>query len=291
MALGPRLVPVVLLAACGRIGFQSELPPEESCDWSREFYLQSPSPLAGVSTGGNDRAPFVTADGAILYFATDEAGEGDFYSVDIERDIPLAAPERFDELSSASADTALSFATDHLEAYFASERGGSGTEIYRARRPAQPAPFLGEALVAALSSAEGSWSPHIAESDRALYFARGEAGTRDLYVAYRASIDDETFGPPARLAELSSDGDDLSPALTADGLTIVFASDREGSMNLYYATRASVDESFGEPVSLDAINSPGIDTDPFITRDGCFLYFASDRDGERLDLFVARAFR
>lgn len=291
MVLGPRLVPVILLAACGRLGFESELPPDGACEWNEAVHLQTPRPLAGVSTGGDDGSPFVTADGAILYFTSDVGGVSDFYAVDIEGEVPLGAPERFERLSSASADTALSFANDHLEVFFSSARGGSGLDIYRARRPTPQAPFVSEEIAVGVTSADDESSPHLAESDRALYFARGTAGARDLYVAYRASIDDETFGPPARLDELSSDGDDLSPALTADGLTIVFASDREGSMNLYYAIRASVDEPFGEPVSLGAINSPGIDTDPFITRDGCFLYFASDRDGERLDLFVARAFR
>lgn len=291
MGPGLRLAPAVLLAACGRIGFDSEIPPEGACDWTSEVYLQSPAPLAGASTGGDDRAPFVTADGSTLYFSTGEGGESDFYAVEIERDAALGAPEPFDDLSEESADTALSFATDGLEVFFASDRGGSGVDIHRARRPAEPAPFLDEAPLAAVSSADEAWSPHIAESDRALYFARGGTGARDLFVAHRASADEAEFSSPTSLSELSSDADELSPSLSADGRVVVFASSREGPMNLYYATRASPDEPFGEPVSLDALNTGGVDTDPFLSRDGCFLYFASDRDGERLDLFAARAFR
>jgi Tol biopolymer transport system component len=291
MALGLRLAPFVLLAACGRIGFDAELPPAEPCDWRDALAIQPPEPLYLLNTASRESAPYVIADGSQLYFSSEVGGTPDFYIADRDDWTLFVDPRRFERLSSDASDTALTFAADHQEVFFSSDRGGDSFDIFRGRRPTLAANFVEQSLVDAVSTSEHETAPHLAESDLALYFARGEVGARDLYVARRSSPDGASFGAPELLAELSSDGDETSPALTADGLVIVFASSRRGTMDLYYATRESVDEPFGEPVALDGINSSGEDLDPFITRDGCFLYFASDRDGDELDLFVARAFR
>jgi hypothetical protein len=291
MALGLRLTPVVLLAACGRIGFDAELPPDEPCDWRDALAIQAPEPLYLINTESRESAPFVVADGSQLYFSSEAGDSSDFYLADRDDWTLFVDPRPFDRLASDAFDTALTFATDHQEVFFASNRGNGSSDIFRGRRPSLAAPFLDQSRVGSVTTSDDETAPHLAESDLALYFARGEVGARDLFVARRSSPDGDSFGAPELLAELSSDGDETSPALTADGLVIVFASSRSGTMDLYYATRDSVDDPFGEPVALDGINSSGEDTDPFITRDGCFLYFASDRDGGELDLFVARAFR
>jgi Tol biopolymer transport system component len=292
MAWRLRFAPIVLLAACGRIGFDAELPPAGPCDWIEGPSIQAPEPLWMINTGASESAPYLIADGSQLYFSS-EAGGGtpDFYIADRDDWTLFVEPRRFERLTSDASDIGLTFAADHHEVVYASNREGGAFDIFRARRPTIAAAFVDQSVIGGVTTSADETAPHLAESDRALYFARGEVGARDLYVARRSTTDGDSFGSPERLAELSSDADETSPALTADGLVIVFASSRAGSMDLYYATRASTEEPFGEPIALEGINSEGEDTDPFITRDGCFLYFASDRDGGELDLFVARAFR
>jgi WD40-like Beta Propeller Repeat len=95
------------------------------------------------------------------------------------------------------------------------------------------------------------------------------------------------FGPAQSLGmPINSAGLDLRPSLTPDQLTLLFASDRDGTVDLFQATRASVDEPFANVTKLVALSSPmGDDTDPAVTADGLTLYFASTRNVTRSQLF------
>ena len=292
MLRGPRIAMLVALTACGRLGFDSELPPQEPCDWIDELTLQSPAPIDELNTDASESAPFVTADGDTLYYSSDTGGVTDFFIADSYGPELFADARRFDRLSQQNAsDTSLSFAADHREVIFTSDRAGGSFDLFRGQRPAVAAPFIDMQALGALNSAGDELTPHLSESDRALYFARRtEPEGADLYVARRADLE-ANFEAAVRIDELSSEADDLAPALTDDGLVIVFASSRAGRLDLYYATRATTDDPFGQPVPLHDLNTSAVETDPCVTRDGCFIYFASDRHGEQLDLFVARVFR
>jgi WD40-like Beta Propeller Repeat len=91
------------------------------------------------------------------------------------------------------------------------------------------------------------------------------------------------FGAPAAIPGANAMGSaDTSPYLSADGLTLYFASDRMGGMgglDLWQATRAAADpgKPFGNVKNLGDINKMGDDLDP-ITPDGKTISFASDRD-------------
>ena len=45
------------------------------------------------------------------------------------------------------------------------------------------------------------------------------------------------------------------------------------------ATRSCIDEPFGQPVRMDAVNSTADDRAPSLSRDGRTLFFASNRPG------------
>ncbi|QEL15236.1 protein kinase domain-containing protein [Limnoglobus roseus] len=74
-----------------------------------------------------------------------------------------------------------------------------------------------------------------------------------------------------------------SPCVSADGLTLWFASDRPGGFgksDLYAATRVAVDQPFGDPVALGpGINSPADEIDPCVSADGRTLAFVTNRRG------------
>jgi len=75
---------------------------------------------------------------------------------------------------------------------------------------------------------------------------------------------------------------------SADGLTLVFNSNRTGNFDLYMATRASVSEGFGAPVALPApVNTAGLESCATIAN-GKRLYFTSNRDDAAGDLYVTR---
>jgi Tol biopolymer transport system component len=84
------------------------------------------------------------------------------------------------------------------------------------------------------------------------------------------------------LTEINSPVDDTDPALSPDGLTLVFASDRPdtlGGRDLYMASRASRASTFGPVVHLIDLSSSEADGEPSLSADGRTLYFASERPG------------
>ena len=90
--------------------------------------------------------------------------------------------------------------------------------------------------------------------------------------------------PVAGVSSPSSTDDD--PTVTADRLTIVFTSDRNGSdIDLFLGTRPDPDGSF-TVIALDTLDSPGDESSPELSADGTTLFFVSDRTGDD-DIYVA----
>ncbi|HPI13025.1 MAG TPA: OmpA family protein [Spirochaetota bacterium] len=79
--------------------------------------------------------------------------------------------------------------------------------------------------------------------------------------------------------EINTPFDDFAPSFTADGNTMVFNSKRLGEpyQNIYICRREG--GRWTEARAIAEINSPYNDETPFITPDGAFIFFASDRDG------------
>ena len=103
-----------------------------------------------------------------------------------------------------------------------------------------------------------------------------------------------SWSEPANLgAPINSPGVDQSPVLSADGLTLYFASDRPGGIggiDLWVSHRASADSPWETPVNLGpAINSPDIESGPALSPDGHLLFFQSSRAGGEgsNDLYVS----
>ena len=77
---------------------------------------------------------------------------------------------------------------------------------------------------------------------------------------------------------------DNRPSITHDGRTIFYDSNRGGGApDLYYSTRSSASGTFGEAVRLSALSVAGgvFDARPFISWDGTFLTFSSNRVGSK----------
>ena len=92
------------------------------------------------------------------------------------------------------------------------------------------------------------------------------------------------WSPPVNLGPLvNSGGSDQHPAISKDGLSLYFASDRPGGfggLDLYVTQRASLDDAWGAPVNLGPlINSGSMDLAPDLTDDGHHLFFHSGRAG------------
>ena len=92
------------------------------------------------------------------------------------------------------------------------------------------------------------------------------------------------FATPTNLGRaVNTAGFEGGPALSADGLTLYFASNRpggSGGADLWAASRRTATASFGGPRNLGPVlNTRGEDTAPESAAGGLELYFGSDRAG------------
>jgi len=114
-----------------------------------------------------------------------------------------------------------------------------------------------------------------------------EAGDMDLWISTRTSLD-ALFRNPVNLSQpINSSYLDGDPAISADSLTLLFASRRpggHGDWDIWMSTRASQTAPRGEPTNLGPIvNSRFMDASPALSPDGLTLVFKSDRPGGQGD--------
>ncbi|MCG8649313.1 MAG: hypothetical protein MI861_05750, partial [Pirellulales bacterium] len=113
----------------------------------------------------------------------------------------------------------------------------------------------------------------------------------DLWMSVRNSKQDpwqpaQNLGPT-----INSEANDQSPELSADGLSLYFASDRAGGdSDLWFSTRQSVDAQWSKPRQVPGVNSPGTDLEPALSADGLTLLFASARPPKNgsFDIWMCR---
>ncbi len=186
-------------------------------------------------------------------------------------------------------------------------------DIYQSRW--QDGRWSPAASLDSLNSEANDIGPVLADGGRTLYFfsnREGGQGGYDLYVSRRSGgawTAPENLGP-----EVNSPANEFDPAVSPDGRHLFFASDRatarigetprwtttlrlvstEADFDIYQATRGSAGSPWTRVRSLDRLNRPGShEGAPFVSPDGAFLYFASNRparagEPRNLDLYRAR---
>ena len=122
----------------------------------------------------------------------------------------------------------------------------------------------------------------------------GGSGNWDLWVAKRASKNDDWTQPVNLGPTINSSAWYHDPSISADKLSLLFGSNRSGGRggdDLWMTKRATINDAWSTPVNLGAkINSPNNEMDPALSADGLQLYFCSqNRPGGygAFDIFVA----
>jgi outer membrane protein OmpA-like peptidoglycan-associated protein/tetratricopeptide (TPR) repeat protein len=118
----------------------------------------------------------------------------------------------------------------------------------------------------------------------------GGIGSCDLYLL---NLEGNTWSAPVNMGNLVNSKDwDSQPTMSADGSTIIFASDREngfGGADLYLITKSKYGD-WGVASNLGPVlNTPFTEKSPFLSPDGKTLYFTSDGHPGHggLDLFMS----
>jgi len=136
------------------------------------------------------------------------------------------------------------------------------------------------------SSGEGGNGLSISADGLSIYFESdrsGGHGNADLWIATRATTDDE-WGQSFNLGSVvNSSAQDNCPSISVDGLSLYFSSNRSGTvgnMDLWVSTRETTADDWGTPSNLGpVVNSSNADYMSHISADSLSLYFSSERPG------------
>jgi hypothetical protein len=312
---------VVLAGGCLLSALLLADDPEQFSPWQESAHLGYT-----VNTTSGDSFPTVSKDGLSLYF-TITAGPGTFGGFDIYVSQRETTDEAWGPPQNAGANIntqyneyAPSLTIDGHRMFFASDRPGGfgGNDIYVSRRQSNDDEFgwrLPENVGDGVNTASNESGPEWFEDDSTgltmLYFDSNRPGGfgpftddaahngNDIYVSVGQT--DETFGPAAIVAELSTTSVDRQPAIRRDGLEIFLTSNRPGStfLDVWVSTRESTSDPWSTPgnagpvVNQDVVNpnDPGTnDAGADLSFDGTTLYFHSnppDHPELPFDLFQA----
>jgi hypothetical protein len=218
-----------------------------------------------------------------------------------EADQTFGPPTNLGPSTNSSAnDGSPSISADGCALYFHSLRpdGIGRIDLWVTTRMSKCHQFGAPAnLGPAINSPAIDQGPAISVDGLTLFFSSnrpGGHGGADLWEATRASMQ-EPFGTPKNLGpSVNSAYHELGPAITADGKTLFFSSNRPGGTgrrDLWVSTRTSTSEPFGPATNLGPpVNSPSSENRPSVTADGLKLVFSSDQPGGLggQDLWIAR---
>ena len=185
-------------------------------------------------------------------------------------------------------EPALSF--DGLTLLFHSNRpeGVGRNDLWMSERSSlddawQPATNLGDIV----NSAASDEAPFLSADGNTLYFASNrENGNMDLWTSTRPASD-AAWSSPVSLAEINSSAADTEPTVSADGLTLLFASTRQpksGIFDIWMSTRTTTTDRWSAPVHLRSDAGDGSDNgvnlnswqgSPTLSADGSVLIYHS----------------
>jgi hypothetical protein len=117
-------------------------------------------------------------------------------------------------------------------------------------------------LVTELASPSRTDNPTLTADLREIYFTTDRTtGNGDVWFATRATASG-AFGPPAPVAAVNGASFETSSAISADGLTLWFGSDRPGGAggtDIWVSQRATRSAPWSSPENVVALNSPADD--------------------------------
>jgi hypothetical protein len=256
-----------------------------------------PLPVTEVNTEYEEMPPFLSFDGLSLYFS--RVRTDTFYYArlfEARRQGPYGPFTSVSEVLSSGYQHVFSpwVSPDNLRMYyFAQKESPALWQLKVSERASVNDPWLAGSDISELNVLGKLTSPKLTADELIIVFTSydipGGLGGYDLWMAARSDRYSQ-FGPVRNLAELNTAANDGGPYVTPDGLTLYFHSDRNGSYQIFRATRKSLTEPFENIEHLSLFDTPqGLSCHPSMSSDGSSLYFVKQLgdDWSMRDIYVS----
>lgn len=275
-------VPIlVLLLFAGETSAQVQLPIFRAP-------VQLPSTL--VNSASTDYGPSITGDGLTLYWASSRTPTVGLMDVWMATRFDLVSPwmnaAPVAVINTTGSEQYTDVRDDDLEIFVSSTAtGGQGlNDIWVSSRNSTTVPFSAPLNLAAANSTASEDDPTVTGDGLELYFVssgrpQGGQGAASIYRITRPSLTQPWSTLVAYVSEIDSTAQDHSPSISADGLTIIWASLRTpgtGSSDLYIATRIDRNAKFSTPQELKELNTIGWEHNGQWSADGFSYYFTQN---------------
>lgn len=307
---------LALASACGSNGDCPRGPLGPFGDWSEAKSF----PVPGTGEEAY-RGALVSRNQRSLYFVTDLGSTLDVWVAerasvtspwsiprnDLSPSVSPGGPPLDEPINTEATELLGSFGENDTFFYFSSSRsvasscGGDDVLVAQRSDPSnnfmwQPAATLTCAPNGPNSASHDADPAYFGDPDTGrawLYFVRNtrdsdrlSSNGYDIYVSVREP--GAAFAEATLATKLSDpNSSERRPYVRSDGLEIVFGSTRPGAgnakMNLWSASRQSINDEWSEPQSLGAVvNSDHADAAPALSCNGRELYFYSNRFNPQL---------
>jgi len=306
----PRTIGALVAAALLLVGVTAVAGAMSVATWSTAQKLDETSGNSSeLNTSSLDGCPIQAPDGLSLYFASDRpGGRGGldiWVSTRTATTAPWGAPVNLGEPVNSAADDFCPTPVAKQGLFFVSREALPGAcgqgDIYFTHRTgpvwAEPERLLCEPAGpnSALDEQGPSWidPSGTVRGQKQLYFSRSSpltGVTGEIFMSTRQ--DGARFGPATAATALNdSAANDIQPNVRADGLEVVFSSNRAGGLggqDIWVATRAQAGDPWPTPVNIGpAVNTAAGESRPSLSRDGGQLLFGRAPGPEGMsDIYV-----
>ncbi|NIP22292.1 MAG: hypothetical protein GWN67_00375 [Phycisphaerae bacterium] len=246
-----------------------------------------PVPVNEVNTEYCEWTPFLSFDGLSLYFARGRPSVDEFRIFQATRPVPCGPFTSVGEVSgtlNSSSGNVMSpwVSPDNLRMYYFTE-SSLVYDLKVTERASDNDPWPIGMNIPGLDALGGRpQAPCLTANELIIVFssynAPGGVGGYDLWMATRPDAN-SSFGNVRNLAEINTVYKESKPYISPDGLTLYFQTDRNGSGQLFRATRASLSEPFGNLEHLSFFDMPRGGGHPSLSSDGTALYMAKTING------------
>jgi hypothetical protein len=249
-----------------------------------------------LNTPALDGCPIQSPDGLSLYLASNRpGGRGGldiWMATRTSTSAGWGAPQNMGEPVNSAADDFCPTPVGKSGLFFVSREALPGAcgqgDIYFTHRSAGGAWAEPERLLCAPAGPNGeldeqgpSWVALSSKlrGKRALYFSRSSATPSipgEIYVSERQN--GARFGPATPVTALNdATANDIQPNVRADGLEVVFSSNRSGTLgaqDIWVASRGSLADAWSAPANIGSVvNTSAAESRPSLSRDGSQLLF------------------